>query len=182
MTVTAAPETALPAGTWTIDPAHSTLEFAVRHLGIATVKGRATHVDGAIVGGAAPTIEGVVASESITTLDETRDAHLKSPEFFDTHRYPELRFVSTDVQRVGDELVVTGSLTIKGVTREVELRGTSAGPETDPWSNDRIGVDLAGELDRTDFGLRWNAPLPGGGLLLDDTVRLSASFSAVRAV
>jgi polyisoprenoid-binding protein YceI len=180
MTVTAAPETVLPAGTWAIDPAHSSLEFAVRHLGIVTVKGRAPVVAGTIVGGAEAAVEGVVAAASITTFDEARDGHLRSPEFFDADRHPELRFVSTGVETDGDELVVRGALTIKGASRPVELRGTFAGAETDPWGNERIGVDLAGVIDRTDFGLRWNAPLPGGGFLLDDTVRLSASFSAVR--
>jgi polyisoprenoid-binding protein YceI len=183
MTVTAAPGTAvLPAGTWTIDAAHSSVEFAVRHLGITTVKGRASRVDGTIVGGAGAAVAGVVASESITTFDESRDVHLHSPEFFDTRRHPELRFESTEVETDGDEIVVRGLLTIKGTTRPIELRGTVAGPETDPWGNDRIGVDLAAAIDRTQFGLRWNAPLPGGGFLLDDTVKLSASFSAVKTV
>ena len=181
MTVTAAPETVIPAGTWTIDPAHSTLEFGVKHLGIATVKGRANGFAGSISGGGAAAIEGTVPVETLTTFDETRDGHLQSPEFFDAARHPNLRFVSTSVERQGDELVVTGDLTIKGITRSVELRGDYAGALTDPWGNERIGLDLVGTIDRTAFDLRWNAPLPGGGLVLGNAVSLAASFSAVKA-
>lgn len=173
--------TIVPVGTWTIDPSHSTLEFAIRHLSVATVKGRATEIAGTITGGAAPTIAGVVPVASLTTFDETRDGHLLSPDFFDAERNPELRFASTEIAGTEDELVVDGELTIKGVTRPVRLTGTLHGPATDPWGNERIGIDLAGPIDRTEFGLTWNAPLPGGGFLLPDCVELSASFSAVKA-
>jgi polyisoprenoid-binding protein YceI len=181
MTVTATAEAVIPAGTWTIDPAHSTLEFGVRHLGIATVKGRASGFSGAISGGTAPAIEGTVSSQTLTTFDETRDEHLRSPEFFDSERHPELRFVSSSVEELDGELVVSGELTIKGIAQPVELSGRYAGPTTDPWGNERIGVELEGTIDRTAFGLRWNAPLPGGGFLSADDVRLVASFSAVKA-
>jgi polyisoprenoid-binding protein YceI len=180
MTVATASETLIPEGTWSIDPSHSTLEFAVRHLGLATVKGRATGFTGTITGGATPAVEGTVPVSSLTTFDENRDGHLASPEFFDAERYPELGFVSTSVARAGDEVVVAGDLTIKGITRPVELRGEVAGTGTDPWGNARIGLDLAGVIDRTDFDLNWNAPLPGGGFLLTDEVALTASFSAVK--
>ena len=132
MTVIQAPETVIPAGTWTIDPSHSSLEFGVKHLGIATVKGRASGFAGSIVGGEAAAIEGTVPVSTLTTFDETRDGHLQSPEFFDSERHPELRFVSTSVERDGGELVVAGDLTIKGITRPVELRGDFAGTTTDP--------------------------------------------------
>ena len=105
-----------------------------------------------------------------------------SPDFFDADRYPELRFVSTAIAAHGDGLVVDGELTIKGVTRPVSLSGALHGPATDPWGNERIGIDLAGTIDRNEFGVSWNAPLPGGGFLLPDRVDLSASFSAVKAV
>jgi polyisoprenoid-binding protein YceI len=181
MTVATASETLIPEGTWSIDPSHSTLEFAVRHLGLATVKGRATGFTGTITGGATPAVEGTVPVSSLTTFDENRDGHLASPEFFDAERYPELGFVSTSVARATDEVVVAGDLTIKGITRPVELRGEVAGTGTDPWGNARIGLDLSAVIDRTDFDLRWNAPLPGGGFLLTDEVALTASFSAVKA-
>jgi len=181
MTVTLASETLIPEGTWSIDPSNSTLEFAVRHLGLATVKGRATGFTGTITGGTTPAVEGTVPVSSLTTFDENRDGHLAAPDFFDAERYPELGFVSTSVAQAGDEVVVAGDLTIKGITRPVELRGKVSGTGTDPWGNTRLGLDLAGVIDRTDFDLRWNAPLPGGGFLLTDEVALTASFSAVKA-
>jgi polyisoprenoid-binding protein YceI len=179
MSVATPAETVVPAGTWAIDGAHSSLEFAVRHLGIATVKGRAGGVTGTITGGDAPALSGTVPVAALTTFDEARDGHLLSPEFFDVERHPELRFDSASIAREGESVRVVGRLTIKGITREIELLGTLAGPETDPWGSRRIGLDLHGTIDRAEFGLRWNAPLPGGGLLLGDSVTLTASFSAV---
>lgn len=173
--------TVIPSGTWTIDPSWSALEFEVRKLGIVTVKGRVPGFAGSVAGGETPVIEGTVEAGSITTFDTDRDAHLRSPEFFDTQRHPELGFRSTSIETVGDELIVTGDLTIKDVTRPVELRGSLVGPANDPWGNERIGLELAGTVDRTAFGLDWNAPLPGGGFLLPSEVQLKAYFAAVRA-
>jgi polyisoprenoid-binding protein YceI len=172
--------TVVPAGTWTIDPSWSSLEFEVRKLGLVTIKGRVPGFSGTIDGGSVAAVEGVVDATSITTFDADRDAHLQSAEFFDTQRHPELRFSSTAVETVGDELVVTGDLTIKDVTRAVELRGTLSGPENDPWGNERIGLELETTVDRTAFGLEWNAPLPGGGFLLPNDVVLKATFAATR--
>jgi polyisoprenoid-binding protein YceI len=131
MSALAEQTTAVPTGTWSIDPSHSSVEFQVRHLGIATVKGRAPVVHGTIEGGESPSIEGTVDVTSFTTFDETRDGHLQSPDFFDGERYPELRFESTKVDVRGEELLVTGDLTIKGVTKPVELRGSFAGGGVD---------------------------------------------------
>ena len=170
----------IPTGTWAIDPVWSALEFDVKKLGLVTIKGRVPGFTGTIVGGESPAISGTVDATSITTFDETRDGHLQSPDFFDTQRYPELRFESTSIGSDGDELVVQGNLTIKGTTKPVELRGTYAGSDNDPWGNERIGLELSGAVDRTDFGLEWNAPLPGGGFLLPDEVILRATFAAVR--
>lgn len=182
MTILAdSPAAVIPAGTWTIDPAWSSLEFEVRKLGLVTIKGRAPGLAGRIGGGDAPSLEGTVDATSITTFDGDRDAHVHSPEFFDTGRYPELRFASTSVVRNGDGLVVHGELTIKDVTQPVELRGELVGPATDPWGSERIGLELSGTVDRTSFGLNWNAPVPGGGFLLPDDVVLRATFAAVRA-
>ena len=173
--------TVIPAGTWSIDPSWSSLEFEVRKLGLVNVKGRVPGFSGTVSGGDASSIAGAVDATTITTFDTDRDAHLQSPEFFDTQRHPELRFESTSVDAQGAELVVTGDLTIKGVTKPVELRGSLVGPANDPWGNERIGLELAGTVDRTDFGLEWNAPLPGGGFLLPNDVVLRAYFAAVRA-
>lgn len=175
------PATVIPAGTWTIDPSWSALEFEVRKLGLVNVRGRVPGFSGTVRGGGAPSIEGVVDATSITTFAAERDAHLQSPDFFDTERYPELRFESTSVQATGDGLAVQGNLTIKGVTQPVELRGSIVGPANDPWGNERIGLELVGTIDRTTFGLTWNAPLPGGDFLLPNDVVLKAYFAAVRA-
>lgn len=181
MSILADATAVIPTGTWSIDPSHSTVEFKIKHLGLATVKGRAPVVSGTIEGGEQPAIRGTVDVTSLTTFDETRDQHLRSPEFFDSERYPELSFESTAVRSDGGELVADGSLTIKGVSKPVTLRGELVGTGTDPWGNERVGLDLATTIDRTAWGLTWNAPLPGGGVLLPDTVTLAASFSAVRS-
>ena len=175
------PVDVIPAGTWEIDPAHSSVEFEIRHLGLATVRGRAPVVSGSITGGDVPSIRGTVDVSTITTFDENRDAHLRSPDFFDTARYPELTFTSSGVRLEGDELVVDGELTIKGASKPVTLLGEVVGTGADPWGNERIGIDLAATIDRTQWGLTWNAPVPGGGFLLPDDVKLTASFSAVKA-
>lgn len=175
------PTKVIPAGTWTVDPVHSTVEFHVTHAGIATVKGRALVLSGTIRGGDEPSVEGTVDASSLTTFDETRDAHLKTPDFFDAERYPELRFVSSRVDSRDGEIVVQGDITIRGVTKPIELRGTFRGETLDAYGNERIGLDLAGTVDRTEFGVSWNAPLPGGGNLLPDEIPMFASFSAIRS-
>jgi polyisoprenoid-binding protein YceI len=174
-------EIAIPAGTWRIDPVWSALEFEIKKLGIAAIKGRALGFEGTVVGGVDPSIEGRVDVSSLTTFDETRDGHLQSPDFFDVERYPRLAFRSISVEDRGGELVVHGELTIKNETRPIELRGSLVGSGVDPMGNDRIAIHLEGTIDRTDFGLSWNAPLPGGGLMLPNEVLLSATFAAVRA-
>ncbi|MGH3135210.1 MAG: YceI family protein, partial [Gaiellaceae bacterium] len=116
--------TVIPSGTWSIDPVWSALEFEVKKLGLVTVKGRVPGFAGTIHGGAAPSISGTVDASTITTFDETRDGHLQSPEFFDTQRYPEIHFKSSAVEAYGEELVVEGELTVKNVTKPVELRGS----------------------------------------------------------
>jgi polyisoprenoid-binding protein YceI len=181
MTIVADTSVAIPAGTWTIDPVWSSLEFEVKKLGLMTVKGRVPGFAGTIRGGEKPSIEGAVDVSSITTFDETRDGHLQSPDFFDVARYPTLRFESTSVELVDDELLVEGELTIRGVTKPVVLRGRYVGAAVDAFGNDRIGLELSTTVDRTEFGLEWNAPLPSGGFLLPNDVVLRASFAAVKA-
>jgi polyisoprenoid-binding protein YceI len=181
MTIVADTSVAIPTGTWTIDPVWSSLEFEVKKLGLMTVKGRVPGFTGTIQGGEEPSIEGSVDVSSITTFDETRDGHLQSPDFFDVARYPTLRFESTSVGLSGDELLVEGELTIRGVTKPVVLRGSYVGTAVDPFGNDRIGLELSTTVDRTEFGLEWNAPLPSGGFLLPNDVVLRAYFAAVRA-
>lgn len=175
------PATQIPSGTWAIDPVWSSLEFEVRKVGLIPIKGRVPRFSGTIRSEDRLSIEGTVDATSITTFDETRDGHLQSPDFFDTERHPELRFASTGVTVDGDEVRVRGELTIKGTTKPVELRGRFLGSGSDLAGNERIGLELEGSIDRTDFGLDWNAPLPGGGFLLPSEVKLRATFAAVRA-
>ena len=175
------PATKIPSGTWSIDPVWSALEFEVKKIGLIYVKGRVLGFTGTIQGGEQPSIEGTADVSSITTFDETRDTHLQAPDFFDTARYPELRFESNSVEADGDELVAKGDLTIKGVTKPVELRGRFLGTETDPMGNERIALELSGTIDRTGYGLEWNMQLPGGGFMLPNEVVLKASFAAVKA-
>lgn len=167
----------IPTGTWTADTVHSGLSFEVPYA-VATFSGdvpgfQATLTDGVLAGSA--------QIASLRVKDEALQAHLLSPEFFDAERHPEVSFTSTAIRSEGDRVAIDGDLTIKGVTKPVELRGTFIGTGTDPWGNERIGVDLAGTVDRTEFGVSWNAPLPGGGFLLPNDVTLAASFSAVKA-
>ena len=175
----------VPTGKWQVDPAHSSVEFEIKHLMIATVRGRFSEFEGTIV--AAEDIYdskawGVVKTASIDTNEPKRDAHLRSPDFFDVERYPELTFESTWIDPLGGAgFDVVGNLTIKDVTREVELRATIEGAERDPWGQYRLGVRVRGRIDRRDFGLTWQQALEGGGLLIGDEVKLLIDISAVRA-
>ena len=173
---------ALPDGTYAVDPAHSNVGFEVKHLGIATVRGRFTVISGMLTGGDEPQLEGVVDLASATTDEEQRDGHLASPDFFDVQSFPQATFRSTSIEQLGDGTIrVVGDMTLKDVTKEIELTGSVAGPATDPWGNTRVGLELAGVVDRNDFGVRWNAELPGGGYLLPDDVRIVLDVSAVKS-
>jgi polyisoprenoid-binding protein YceI len=175
----------VPAGTWTVDPAHSSVEFSVKHMMIATVKGRFTEFDGTLEVGedaASAKVFGVIKVSSIDTHEPQRDAHLRSADFFDAEEYPEIRFESNRVEYVGDtNFRVSGGLTIQGITREVELDAIVVGTGRDPWGNERVALEIRGVTDRRDFGLRWNQALEAGGVLVGDKVKLAVDVSAVRA-
>jgi polyisoprenoid-binding protein YceI len=171
--------TVIPAGTWTVDPAHTTLEFAVKHLGFATIKGRALVTEGSVTAGL---IRATIDASSLTTLEPDRDEHLRTPDFFDSDRYPRIDFESTRISTDHGSLAVEGRLTIRGVTQPVTLRGTLTGAGIDPWGGERLGLDLETVIDRRDFGVSWNEALPGGNVLVGHRVRLSASVSAVKEV
>jgi polyisoprenoid-binding protein YceI len=180
--MTATATTGVPAGTYTVDPAHSNVGFAVKHMGIATVRGAFKRFEGSLdATGEAPVLQGVVAVSSVDTGDQQRDAHLASPDFFDVERQPNIAFHSTAVE--SDDAGTTklrGEITIKGVTKPIELTGTLAQGGIDPWGNERVGIELEGVIDRRDFDLKWNQTLPGGGLLVANEVKLLVSASAVR--
>jgi len=176
MTAIATPEQVIPSGTWNVDPTHSQVDFAVNHLGISTVRGTFSDFSATLVGGEAPSLTGSIRLASVSTKDPDRDAHLSSPDFFDTERYPEAAFEATFISP--EQLV--GNFTLKGVTREIELAASLTGPSTDPYGNERIGLELEGEIDRTDYGISFNMPLPTGGLMLGNTVKLFASLTFVK--
>ena len=174
----------VPAGIWKVDPAHSSVGFEVRHMKIATVRGHFREFEGTIEAGEDPAdcrVYGTVKVASIDTGNPDRDAHLLSADFFDAERYPQMRFESTDIEHLGHgNFRIAGELTIRDQTREVELDGIVNGADEDPWGNERVGVSVRGTINRTDFGLRWQQVLAGGGFLVGEEVDVLIDVSAVR--
>jgi polyisoprenoid-binding protein YceI len=176
-TITQSAEAYVPTGTLHADPVHSSLAFAVRYMGIAVFKGNVRDFGASLVDG---TLEGGARIESLDAKDENLQAHLLSPEFFDAERHPEVSFSGT-LAEAGDGVEVDGEITIKGVTRPTVLRGTLTGPTTDPYGNARYGLELETTIDRTEFGLEWNADMPDGTKALANEVTLIAELSLVAA-
>ena len=170
-------EQALPTGTWTLDTVHSSAGYAVRHSGVSLFKGEVKDFDASIEDG---TLRGSADVSSITVDDESLQAHLLSPDFFDVQRTPRVSFESTSIRRDGDELTVEGELEIRGVARPVTLTGTIAGPVEGP-AGEKLGITLETVIDRTTFGITWNMELPGGGFILDNEVTLTANLELARS-
>jgi polyisoprenoid-binding protein YceI len=170
-TITA--EQTIPTGTWTLDQLHSQVGYAVRHAGVSLFKGNVDAFEAELVDG---TLRGTAEVTGITVNDENLAGHLLSPDFFDATRFPQVSFTSTAIHREGDELVVEGELEIRGARKPVRLTGTIAGP-----LNDRIGINLETTIDRTDFGMTWNMEFPGGGVALENEVKLTADLELVKA-
>lgn len=174
--------------TWTIDPVHTQVEVAVRHMMITTVRGRFPDVQGTItVDEEDPGSSGVevtIDAAGIDTRNEDRDAHLRSEDFLDVEEYPEITFRSTRIEGAHDEpgesFRVVGDLTIRGETREVVLDATYEGTGEDPWGGTRAGFSASTEIDRRDFGLRWNQALETGGVLVANKVKIELEVQAVR--
>ena len=183
MSTTTASLQSIPAGTYNVDPTHSNVGFEVRHMGIATVRGAFRKFQGTIdATGEAPVLRGTVEVATIDTNDPQRDAHLASPEFFDAQDHPEITFHSAASEPVdGNQIRLSGEITIKGITQPLELSGVVAEGGTDPWGNERIGLELSGAIDRREFDLKWNQTLPNGNLLVANEVKLLLSVSAVKA-
>jgi len=175
-------ETAVPTGTWTSDGLHSTIEFAVKHMAVATFRGRIADFSATLetAGDGTWRIDATARPATIATGDANLDGHLRAPDFFDAERHPEIRLVTRQVERDGDAIRALADLTIRGETREVELRGTSEGPASDPYGNTRIGLELTTTVDRTAFGLNWNLPLPSGEPALSNEVTLVAGLFFVK--
>jgi polyisoprenoid-binding protein YceI len=175
-------ETTLPVGTWTEDTAHSSATFAVKYL-VSTFTGNFSAIDAKldVAEDGSAKLVGSVKTESVAVRDENLTAHLGSPDFFDTEQYPEIKFESTDITRNGEELTLAGDLTIKGNTRPVTATGTFVGPLEDAFGNTKVGVTLETTVDRSQFGLDWNAELPTGGKALSNEVKLTVELHRVKA-
>jgi polyisoprenoid-binding protein YceI len=175
----------VPTGTWKVDPAHSSVGFEVKHMMISTVRGHFREFEGTLEAAEDPSQSrawGSVKTASIDTGSADRDEHLRSPDFFDAERYPEARFESTRLEPLGGaNWRVTGNLTIKDVTREVQFDAVVEGAGEDPWGDERVGVAVRGKVNRTDFGLTWQQPLARGGLLVGEDVSILVDISAIRA-
>src|ERR687896_1930928 len=174
--------TIAPAGTWSLDPVHSRVDFEVSYLA-GTFKGEFHDVSAELrVDGDRASLEGRAKVASIDVKDETLSAHLQSPDFFDAERHPELRFAAREIRLEGDrEVAVEGELTIKGVTKPVRVTGAVTAPIVDGYGNDRIGLNLVAAVDRTDFGVDWNTPLPSGDQALANDVKVLAELQFVKA-
>lgn len=173
----------VPTGTWTVDRAHSSVEFRVKHMMISTVRGHFAEFDGSIE--AAPDyrdskVQGTIDTASIDTNEERRDAHLRSADFFDVEQYPKIGFESTSIEHVDrGDYRVTGDLSMHGETHPVTFDATVHGVMHDPQGQDRVGIELRGTLNRSEFGLRWQQMLESGGVMVADEIRVSADISAV---
>lgn len=175
--------TATTSQTYSIDPAHTTVEFIVRHMMIAKVRGRFTAVAGTIEvpeGGNVPSaVDVTIDAGSIDTREEQRDGHLRSADFLDTQTYGQITFRSTGIEGSGETFRVRGDLTVHGTTREVVLETTFEGRGSDPWGNQRIGFEARTAISRKEFGLGWNQALETGGVLVGDEVRIELNVEAI---
>ena len=171
--------------TWQIDPAHSAVEFAVKHMMFSTVRGRFSRFSGTIVTNVGDPSHGAVTVEietaSISTGDEKRDEHLRSADFFDADQYPTIRFESTMVETRGDDLfLVVGDLTMHGETNQVELETTFSGSGMSPFGVEVAGYTAETKLNRAEYGLTWNAALESGGVLVSDQIKITLDVEAAK--
>jgi polyisoprenoid-binding protein YceI len=176
--------TLVPAGTWAVDPVHSSVGFAVKHLGIATVRGKFDEFEGTLEiseHDESTRAHGTVKAVSVNTNDSGRDDHLRSADFFGVEQNPELRFESTEITQIDDDTFdIVGELTMNGITKPVKLQAEVEGTETDPWGNERVGLEVTGQLNRSDWNMTFNQALGSGNLLVGEKVRLELDISAVK--
>ena len=170
---------------WSIDPAHSEITFKVKHLMISNVKGEfktfQANIDGEDF--TTSTISANIDTTSIATNNNDRDTHLKSPDFFEVEKYPEITFVSTSIKKVDDdEFKLVGDLTIKGTTKEITLDTEFGGFMKDPYGNEKAGFSINGKLNRKDFGLNWNAALEAGGVMVGNEIKIYAEVQFIKQV
>jgi polyisoprenoid-binding protein YceI len=184
--ISTAKATLVPAGTWTVDPTHSTVGFSVKHLGIATVRGEFDEFEGTLEIGeddSSARAFGTVQGVSVNTKDAGRDEHLRSADFFGVEENPELRFESTAINQIDeDSFEIEGDLSMNGVTKPVKLTAEVQGTETDPWGNERVALEVRGQLNRGDWNMTFNQALGSGNLLVGEKVKLELDISAVKTV
>lgn len=173
------------AADYSVDPDHSTIGFKVRHLGISSVLGKFGDVKGEYsfdpADVKASKASATIVAKSVDTENEKRDKHLRSEEFLNTDKFPEIKFVSKEIKDIdGNEFKVVGDLTIHGVTKQVELESEFTGSTTDPWGNERTGFEAEGKIDRRDFGLTWNKVLEAGGLLVGEEVKIVLAVEGIK--
>ncbi len=174
----------VPSGKWSVDTQRSSVSFTLKHMTFARVNGRFREFDGTLeTGSGAQRAIGVVKAASVDTNEAVRDEHLRSsPDFFDVERYPEISFNSTRIEHSNDRrLHILGELTMRGITREVELDAQVGATTREPGGVERIELKLRGQLNRRDFGLTWNQALETGGALLGNRVKIALDISAVRS-
>jgi len=182
MTRTVAGASLPVAGTWSLDPSHTAVEFSVRHLGLSKVRGRFSSFTGDVVVAEDPAQSSINVSIDVTsvdTRDEKRDEHLRTNDFFDAPAFPTITFASTSVSGGASDWRVTGDLTIRGVTKQVTLDATFEGTATDPWGGSRAAFTATTEVDREDFGMTWNAALEAGGVLVGKKVKIEIEAETV---
>jgi polyisoprenoid-binding protein YceI len=171
--------------TWSVDPAHSHVEFAVRHLMISTVKGRFAEFAGTVELDPADLttakLSVTINAASVDTRTTDRDNHLRSADFFDVANHPTITYASKRVEKRGDDYAVIGDLTLRGVTREVPLAVSLTGQAKDPWGNQKMAFEATAKINRNDFGLTWNAALEAGGVLVGEEVKISIDVQLLAA-
>jgi polyisoprenoid-binding protein YceI len=171
------------SGEYTLDPSHTRIGFSARHAMVTKVRGNFEQFEGtATVDTANPansSVKVVIDAASVTTHNEQRDGHLKTPDFFDVANYPQITFVSTNVERDGSEWAITGDLTINGVTKSITVPFEETGSAKDPFGNTRVGFEGETTIDRTDWNLSFNAALETGGVLVSEKVKLEFDISAI---
>lgn len=168
---------------WAIDPTHSEITFKVKHLMISNVKGEFKTFEGTIDGEdfTKSKISASIDASSISTNNDDRDTHLKSPDFFEVENYPEITFVSKSIKEVDDdEFKLVGDLTIKGTTKEITLDTEFGGYMKDPYGNEKAGFSINGKLNRKDYGLNWNAALEAGGVMVGNEIKINAEVQFVK--
>ncbi|WP_164123419.1 MULTISPECIES: YceI family protein [Sphingobacterium] len=172
--------------TWNLDTAHSEIEFKVRHMMISTVKGQFKNFEVSINSESDDISKGIVSvkidTTSIDTKNEQRDQHLKSDDFFDTTEFPTITFVSTSVVGdVRDDFKIHGDLTVKGITKSIVVKAEFGGIAKDPWGNEKVGYTVKGAINRSDFGLTWNAALETGGVMVSDEVKFEGELQFLKS-